>query len=257
MAIRKGLVAVMSAALAVGLGAMAAEAAPVVTWTVDANAATSSCGVSLDVYTFHAKADDGQVIVVVDASPSATNPYGGFYDSAEQYAGVIAGEVETWEFGADGAEPLHPSEVFHQDWWVGGAPFFDDVPTTLESLFGGLPEAGVDTHFVDLGNGTHAVNTSLEDNDKSCGQSGNGANEGWGTYLTGVLGVAASNGVNEQDIVQLVVPSGQAFYAKFQVVQSGPSDNSTTEFAGTVPEPATMVLLGLGGLGMLIRRRRT
>ena len=231
----------------VAMLASGVSAAPVVTWTVEKNAGQSLCGVDVDLYTFHAQAGEGRGIVVIDAAPSGTNPYGGIYDCPTQYAGVITGELADWEFGADPANPEHPSEGLYQVWLFGGG-----APTAVNEVFGNAADA-LETHFFIPSGVTPEVNTMGEDNDQSCG-AGTGA--GWGTYLTGRLGWAGSVAPNEMDILQVAVPSGQAFYAKFQVVETGTvGEDVTAYFEACVPEPTTLVVLGLGAVAMLRRRR--
>ncbi len=227
----------------VALIAAGAQAAPTLEWTVEKNAGTSDCGVALDRWTLHATAAAGQVLTAVDARPGGTNPYGGFYDCPDQYAGIIDGEEETWDFGADGVNnPNHPSDALHQVWLFNGA-----VETPKDPPMSGQDADELDTHWIIPA--TLLVDQTDEDNDMSC----NSSDTGWGTYLHGLVGWAGYEGITEADLVQIVVPSGQDFYAKVQVAQG---DGAVTEFAGCVPEPATMSLLGLGGIAALIRRRR-
>jgi hypothetical protein len=76
-------------------------------------------------------------------------------------------------------------------------------------------------------------------------------NADW-TQVTFTAGTALSNGTDEATL-----PSGalQAF-GIFKDTQANSSSWRVDNYEISIPEPATMVLLGLGGVGLLIRRRR-
>jgi hypothetical protein len=73
-------------------------------------------------------------------------------------------------------------------------------------------------------------------------------------YLVGYGNVADVNGVNGTAITDWTLAGGADLF--------GGTEDEVTEAFGSgdwliVPEPATMCLLGLGGIGLLVRRRRS
>lgn len=74
-------------------------------------------------------------------------------------------------------------------------------------------------------------------------------------YLGGTFGIKPAATAQDLAFAQIVLRTGD------EVLLSGTASNATgvkfsTDALIVVPEPATMLLLGIGGIGALIRRRR-
>ncbi|NBB95939.1 MAG: PEP-CTERM sorting domain-containing protein [Planctomycetes bacterium] len=124
-----------------------------------------------------------------------------------------------------------------------------------ESGFGGPTPSPIDpgfpvaeTHW-DITDGTW-VEQPTEDNDESLDDLFDGTLCGYGSSLTAT---GVFTGGSSAEVATIVVPTGEAFDYEIDMSYSGADDPES--FAGTVPEPATLTALGLGGLALLRRRR--
>jgi len=118
-------------------------------------------------------------------------------------------------------------------------------------------DMGTDTHFLvwNVGAASYpqwqaTVTPAAEDNDGSLGPTAGGGLAGWGTALSVI-----STYINAGDIVlaQVAVPAGAG------AALAGSCSDVTGEvfqLSVPIPEPATMSLLLLGGLGLVARKRR-
>jgi hypothetical protein len=144
------------------------------------------------------------------------------------------------------------SNLFQQAFFGGGMPSPD------VSIFGNVA-AAFDTHFniAAAGQGTTqswlaAVTASNENNDLSLG-----GGQGWGTSLNVVSGVTPA--IASCDLANVAVAvggnavlTGDASAGDGEKFTFGPKSVSGI----TIPEPATIGLLALGGVGVLLRKRR-
>jgi hypothetical protein len=77
---------------------------------------------------------------------------------------------------------------------------------------------------------------------------------GFGSPLTGAFGLSGGNSADTWDFAYIVVKSGTVLDYNFGIFGGGFGD--TFDGSVTIPEPMTMSLLAIGGLGALIRRRK-
>jgi hypothetical protein len=68
-------------------------------------------------------------------------------------------------------------------------------------------------------------------------------------------GAGATGNYIEYDNITLAAPGSISFTSTSQVFRN--FENGIQLFSGTVPEPGTLAFLGLGGIGLLARRRRS
>ena len=77
------------------------------------------------------------------------------------------------------------------------------------------------------------------------------------TTLVGKFGFAAGSITTTTPIAQIVAPTGQVVdYSIMLGYDAGGGQGGVVDLVGEVPEPATLSLLVLGGIGVLLRRRR-
>ena len=186
------------------------------------------------------------------------------------YLHVEAGDGEAncnaWTFDS-------ASEVWHQVWSFNGQSR-DLDESENDALFDNswLP---FDTHclFVDDDFVTKGVDGYVETNDGT-DPAGLGLTSPLGETFNPTVGVGAydqlgaalltESTASSMDIIQLVVPAGTPLqlgqvgtfaepYAAGSVAAPGHGD---TQFEIGIPEPATFGVLAVGGVAMLIRRRR-
>ena len=145
-----------------------------------------------------------------------------------------ADSVVGWKGSFDG--PLH------QVWAFSGGL---STPTLDNCGYLSPPEVAQDSHYM------------FEDDDLLPAPGGSPAEDGpgTGTYLSGEFGIipAATTG---QDLViaQIVLATGSTAQ---MVGQAGNAQGILFDIDETIPEPATLALLGFGGVGLLFRRRRS
>jgi hypothetical protein len=137
---------------------------------------------------------------------------------------------------------------------VDGTSFYQSMimatfPTPGADVMG-IASPAVDTHFLLASNVLIVVpgRELTEDNDGSLG-----GGIGWGTYLSGTLGISPAGQNTTLDFVQFYATEGLMNYS-FEVSFT---DATKSIYTGTlnVPEPTTIALLGLGAVGLLRRRR--
>jgi hypothetical protein len=130
-----------------------------------------------------------------------------------------------------------------------------------------LTDPTLDSHFLlnalgtDWSDGNAVAN---EDNDWTCGTTGAGETEGWGTTLNVLAFISAPARAQDLPFAWITVPAGAQMGA---VRLTGAASNGVGDifsFGDTcddgipipIPEPATMGLLVLGGLAVVARKRR-
>lgn len=126
------------------------------------------------------------------------------------------------------------------------------VTTPLLSSFTGFAgtDIAIDSHFLPAFD--TLVGTPVED--RVANGLGVFPNSfGVGTFLKATGGFTAANQVYSLDLAQIVIPAGESVNYNMQVSVQG---EAAQVLSGTIPEPATLALLTLGGVAALIRRRR-
>ena len=117
-------------------------------------------------------------------------------------------------------------------------PFLPTSP--LADDFAGAVDLSQDTHFLALAAEVLQGRPATE----SVGQ------------LDGALAWTAQPYPPSRDLIQVVVPCGSAWDFRMEVGAFSPTGGALTQsFEGSIPEPASLALMGLGAFG-LIRRRR-
>jgi hypothetical protein len=162
--------------------------------------------------------------------------------------------------GFDGSLTACDGSPFYQVWNFNG---FAPTPLAQDAL-GGAADP-LDTHFLLNGVLKDDAWPLDEDNDQSIDSS-----TGYGTSLEALFGLSLSDQAATVDLIQVVLPAdgavgdvmisdtildGPCFMIDAGISDAGGSTLNVNSYVGYVPEPATMTLLGLGGLA-LIRRRR-
>ena len=116
----------------------------------------------------------------------------------------------------------------------------------------------IDTHFLVVTGDLLIVEAPSEDTTMPSAEASDAdpsflpfAETHFGTELTGTFAVDA---VPTLDLAQIVVPFGET--VTLNLFMSGTSGGEVISTSFLVPEPATMGLLAVGGLGVLIRRRK-
>ena len=116
---------------------------------------------------------------------------------------------------------------------------------------GRVPPPAIDSYFLGGGNFT-VVKAAAEDHDAATSSEApaNVADTvSFGTALSGTFSLTGAPSSSTWELANIVIPSGTSLSFDFEVAAS----NGTTEY---IPEPATVALLGIGGLFSLIRRKK-
>jgi hypothetical protein len=168
------------------------------------------------------------------------------------------GTLDTLTVGVIGA-PIgnYTDGILHNEQFTQSSPPFGRL-VTPDMV--GAGSSSVDTHFLVDPSKVIAVQplSEPEVDPASSGEPGDYSPvgvTGFGDYLLGAYAYTGGNEPNETShaFLQVVIPSGTTAYGYIQVAGAGKAE----DFEGfAIPEPATMSLLGLGGLAALIRRRK-
>jgi len=135
-------------------------------------------------------------------------------------------------------------------------------PGSMANMTPKLGDAGIptpaqmDSHFLlAAGDLTGVITPLSENNDWRYGMTSFLVGEGIGTQLGGASGLSLASQLISRPFANIAILRGSP-----DVLLNGSVANATgnkTYFTGVhIPEPATMLLLGLGGLGVISRRRR-
>ena len=155
---------------------------------------------------------------------------------------------EVWAFDGTIVEDPPGSPTLYQVKAFGALP----TPTLTNAAFLSALQSGYDTHFDQLDTDIVIGRLPTEDQTIPLGMF-LGHMEGSGTFLDGAWSRSAIAGMQSPlQLAQVVVSAGGGFWLTGAAADGV---DTTWPLNHLIPEPATMVLLVLGGFG-LIRRRR-
>jgi len=159
----------------------------------------------------------------------------------------------------------------HQQWYFsGGSPFGETIHPDDFTFFTGIANYPHDTHlwlnsdgYETVGEGQPHENAVTWDP----GFGGTGVNNGYGTWFANtadshmVMAIKTANQTTNLYLMQIVTTSGATVLLNGEAAASNQADlpngqKLVFDDYQIIPEPATIGLLVLGGVGALVRRRR-